>query len=116
MLSRNDERILNEAAVALGKLALNLVVESASGSAERRSESRQRDASEKRERERGQPVCTRPKEETVFGRVRRKWNGLRENERSDVYMGAIEPVTFIREPVFVHGLFASHRPDLPSPR
>lgn len=50
MLSRNDERILNEAAVALGKLALNLVVESASGSAERRSESRQRDASEKRKR------------------------------------------------------------------
>lgn len=69
-----------------------------------------------KERESGGARYGRPKE-TVFGGRRRKWNGLRERSfSSELYTGAIELVTFIREPVFVHGP-SSQRPDpLSAPR
>lgn len=72
---------------------------------------------EKEEGERGQPVCTRrPKEENGFWpRSTKVKRPSRERTRPGVYMGAIEPVTFIREPVFVHGL-SSRATDLIYPR
>lgn len=102
---------------SLEPVALNPVVESASGSAVARCVDRGDHGSVKRRKEKGASRCAHagPKKKTVFGRVRRKWNGLRENERPGAYMGAIEPVTFIREPVFVHGL-SSRATDLIYPR
>lgn len=104
---------------SLEPVALNPMVESASGSAVAWIEAAT--VRWKGRKEKGASRCAHagPKKKTVFGRVRRKWNGLRENERAPalcVYGRHWTSDLHTRTGLCSRPLFASHRPDLPSPR